>query len=61
MHSSTTSLCSVTSRTFDKRLKDTKELFEKWKTVTDSEQSNISNDQLRVYTRGVDFLLVLRG
>jgi hypothetical protein len=39
-------------RSFDKRLKDTKELFEKWKAVTDSNQENTTNDQLRVYTRG---------
>ena len=40
------------SRAFDKRLKETKDLFEKWKILTDSGQTDVSSDQLRVYTRG---------
>lgn len=40
------------SRAFDKRLKETKDLFEKWKMLTDSGQTDVSSDQLRVYTRG---------
>lgn len=51
--SSTESNEGSSPRSFDKRLKDTKELFEKWKAVTDSNQENTTNDQLRVYTRGV--------
>lgn len=32
-------------------MKETKELFEKWKSFTDSKNKNISIDELRQYTR----------
>lgn len=46
----------VRSRTFDKRLKETKDLFEKWKQLTDTKNQDVSSDQLRQYTRGADFV-----
>ncbi|KAK8828416.1 hypothetical protein WA556_004829, partial [Blastocystis sp. ATCC 50177/Nand II] len=38
-------------QTFDKRLKETKDLFEKWKVLTDSKNQSVPSDQLRQYTR----------
>ena len=40
-------------QTFDKKLKETKELFEKWKSFTDSKGKNIPTDELRQYTRNL--------
>lgn len=39
-------------RTFDKRLKEAKELFEKWKQYTESSAQKVPMDQLRKDTRG---------
>ena len=43
-------------RTFDKRLKETKDLFEKWKIYTDSGNNNIPVEELRQHTRSMVIL-----
>ena len=51
----------VKNRTFDKKLKETKELFEKWKSFTDSKGKNIPTDELRQYTRSMNKMNGLRS
>lgn len=46
---------SEANRTFDKRLKESKDLFEKWKALTDNKSGAMSVDQARKYTRGLSF------
>ena len=46
---------SEASRTFDKRLKESKDLFEKWKALTDNKSGTMPVDQARKYTRGLFF------